>query len=100
MEHYTSGDPVIADTTEADAASADDDEVVAQIKELLDTRVSSGGGAGRRRYRLPGFPGRCGLPAHAGLVLGLPEFDGHAQDGHREPSEALRAGSVEVQAAQ
>jgi Fe-S cluster biogenesis protein NfuA len=39
MEHYTSGDPVIADTAEAGAAAADDDEVVAQIKELLDTRV-------------------------------------------------------------
>ena len=39
MEHYTSGDPVIADAAEATAASADDDEVVAQIKELLDTRV-------------------------------------------------------------
>jgi Fe-S cluster biogenesis protein NfuA len=39
MEHYTSGDPVVADAAEATAASADDDEVVAQIKELLDTRV-------------------------------------------------------------
>ncbi|MEA2801452.1 MAG: hypothetical protein QOE49_1547 [Rhodospirillaceae bacterium] len=39
MEHYTSGDPVVADTAEAGAAAADDDEVVAQIKELLDTRV-------------------------------------------------------------
>ena len=39
MEHYTSGDPVIADAAEAHAAAADDDEVVAQIKELLDTRV-------------------------------------------------------------
>src|SRR5205814_7886103 len=39
MEHYTSGDPVIADAAEASAASTDDDEVVAQIKELLDTRV-------------------------------------------------------------
>ena len=39
MEHYTSGDPVIADKAEAESAAADDDEVVAQIKELLDTRV-------------------------------------------------------------
>src|SRR5437667_1206312 len=39
MEHYTSGDPVIAGAAESPAASADDDEVVAQIKELLDTRV-------------------------------------------------------------
>ena len=39
MEHYTSGDPVVADAAEVGAAAADDDEVVAQIKELLDTRV-------------------------------------------------------------
>lgn len=38
MEHYTSGDPVIAEE-QAASASDDDDEVVAQIKELLDTRV-------------------------------------------------------------
>ncbi len=38
MEHYTSGDPVIAEE-QAASVSADDDEVVAQIKELLDTRV-------------------------------------------------------------
>lgn len=39
MEHYTSGEPVfVASGTDAEAA-ADDDEVVAQIKELLETRV-------------------------------------------------------------
>jgi Fe-S cluster biogenesis protein NfuA len=40
MEHYTSGEPVIAGDAQAPAgAAADDDEVVAQIKELLETRV-------------------------------------------------------------
>jgi len=40
MEHYTSGEPVIAGDAQApEGAAADDDEVVAQIKELLDTRV-------------------------------------------------------------
>ena len=39
MEHYTSGEPVIADAAEAEAASVEDDEVVAQIKDLLDTRI-------------------------------------------------------------
>ena len=39
MEHYTSGDPVVAESGETAVAAADDDEVVAQIKELLDTRV-------------------------------------------------------------
>ena len=39
MEHYTSGEPVIVDDGAAADLSADDDEVVAQIKELLETRV-------------------------------------------------------------
>lgn len=39
MEHYTSGDPAVIDTAEASAEPEDDDEVVAQIKELLETRV-------------------------------------------------------------
>jgi Fe-S cluster biogenesis protein NfuA len=39
MEHYTSGDPVVADSADTGAVAAEDDEIVAQIKELLDTRV-------------------------------------------------------------
>lgn len=41
MEHFTSGDPVVVDEGAASQAATgeDDDEVVAQIKELLDTRV-------------------------------------------------------------
>jgi Fe-S cluster biogenesis protein NfuA len=40
MEHYTSGEPVVAAESQAAGdAEADDDEVVAQIKELLETRV-------------------------------------------------------------
>ena len=40
MEHYTSGEPVVLDSAAAaDAPASDDDEVVAQIKELLETRV-------------------------------------------------------------
>jgi len=40
MEHYTSGDPVVVGEGQAvPAAAADDDEIVVQIKELLDTRV-------------------------------------------------------------
>ena len=43
MEHYTAGGPVIlkdADATAAaDTRSENDDEIVGQIKELLDTRV-------------------------------------------------------------
>lgn len=41
MEHYTSGEPVLAGEVAPSAgdASADDDEVVAQIKDLLETRI-------------------------------------------------------------
>ncbi len=40
MEHYTSGEPVVSHGAgEAEAAAAEDDEIVAQIKELLETRV-------------------------------------------------------------
>ena len=41
MEHYTSGEPVLAGEAAPSAgdASADDDEVVAQIKDLLETRI-------------------------------------------------------------
>src|SRR5262245_32451777 len=41
MEHFTSGEPVRLAQAEADATGTaeDDDEIVVQIKELLDTRV-------------------------------------------------------------
>jgi Fe-S cluster biogenesis protein NfuA len=43
MEHYTSGEPVMgaaADrTTAGEPAAEDEDEIVSQIRELLDTRV-------------------------------------------------------------
>lgn len=39
MEHYTSGEPVVAEASQqAGEATVEDDEVVAQIKELLETR--------------------------------------------------------------
>ncbi len=41
MEHFAAGRPVLVDDADApaDAVAEEDDEVVAQIKELLDTRV-------------------------------------------------------------
>lgn len=41
MEHYTSGEPAmaLAEGAEAAGATEDDDEIVTQIKELLDTRI-------------------------------------------------------------
>ncbi|MBL8673490.1 MAG: NifU family protein [Rhodospirillales bacterium] len=41
MEHYTSGEPAMAaaEVSEAAGAAEDEDEIVTQIKELLDTRI-------------------------------------------------------------
>jgi len=39
MDHFTSGDATLAPGAESSAAVGDDSELVAQIKELLDTRV-------------------------------------------------------------
>jgi Fe-S cluster biogenesis protein NfuA len=39
MEHFTSGEPPVEAGADAGPADAPDDEVVTQIKELLDTRV-------------------------------------------------------------
>jgi Fe-S cluster biogenesis protein NfuA len=39
MEHFTSGRPVINAEASADAQAGEEDEVVTQIRELLDTRV-------------------------------------------------------------
>lgn len=39
MEHFTSGEPVVGETDAGADAGEADDEVTAQIKELIDTRV-------------------------------------------------------------
>jgi len=39
MEHFTAGRPVILETASASEAAGEEDEIVAQIKELLETRV-------------------------------------------------------------
>ena len=39
MDHFTAGLPVITGVAEAEASDAEDNEVVAAIKELLETRV-------------------------------------------------------------
>ena len=39
MEHYTAGRPLLTAATTEAAAEGEDDEIVAQIKELIDTRV-------------------------------------------------------------
>lgn len=41
MEHFTSGEPVLRseEASDASVSAEEDDEIVAQIKELLDTRI-------------------------------------------------------------
>jgi len=39
MEHFTAGRPILLDSDTAEDEMVDDDPVIAQIKELLDTRV-------------------------------------------------------------
>ena len=39
MEHFTTGQPVLTDSVDANEVSEDDDEITAQIKELIATRV-------------------------------------------------------------
>lgn len=39
MEHYTSGQPVIAESAETATGGEADSEIVAQIRDLIDTRV-------------------------------------------------------------
>jgi len=39
MEHYVSGKPIMSDSDKKDESNEDDDEIVKQIRELIDTRV-------------------------------------------------------------
>lgn len=39
MEHFTSGEPIVREADAAAEPAEEDDELVAQIKELIDTRV-------------------------------------------------------------
>jgi Fe-S cluster biogenesis protein NfuA len=39
MEHFTAGRPVVVGESAAEASAEDEDEVISQIKELLETRV-------------------------------------------------------------
>ena len=39
MEHFTAGEPAVLDTPAEAVAAEDDDDVVVQIKELIETRV-------------------------------------------------------------
>jgi len=55
---------------------AEDDEMLARIKELLDTRVRPAGGPRRWRHHLHGFDRGIVLSAHAGgPCAGCPSLD-------------------------
>ena len=90
MEHMTAGLPIVEETAAATVPETDDDEVVTQIKDLLDT-ASARGRDGRRRHHLPRIRGRGGLFADAGRLPGLPKLDRDPQDGGGKPAPALRS---------
>ena len=101
MEHYTSGDPVVADAAEAGAA-ADDDEVVAQIKELLDTRVRPAVAQDGGDIIYKGFDGSSGivfLQLH-GSCAGCPSSTMTLKNGIENLLKHYVPEVVEVQAAQ
>lgn len=39
MDHFVSGDPVITETAPAESSDGEDNEMISQIKELIETRV-------------------------------------------------------------
>ena len=98
MEHYQSGQPAVTGTGGAgghqDHEDGPDSEIVAQIKELLDTRVRPSGGPGWWRHHLPRLRSRHRLPAYAGRLRRLPVVDPDAQDGDREPAAPLHPRSA------
>jgi len=83
MEHYASGMPVVEKSeTSADAVDEDEDEIVTQIKQLLDTR-------GWWRYCFRGIRRRCCNVADAGCLPGMPKLDRNPENGDREYASAL-----------
>jgi hypothetical protein len=100
MEHFMSDEPLVypdaAGGEEVAVGGEEEDEIVAQIKELLDTRVRPA--VAQDRHRVPRLRERGRVPSHDGGVFGLPELDRHAEGGHRKPATPLhprgRRGSV------
>ena len=97
MEHFVAGHPLLLDDAAQTAEEVADDgadvEIIAQIKELLDTRGASGGGTGRRGYHLSGVSERRRDASAPGIVPGLSQLDHDPEDGHREHAETLHPGS-------
>ena len=95
MDHFVAGRPVIegdADDDLVEEIAPEDEEIVAQIKELLDTRVrpavaGDGGDIVFRGYR----DGIVRLHMQ-GVLLRLPVLTRDAEAWHREHAAPLRAG--------
>ena len=93
MEHFMSGQPVMAVHTRAEESDQDgeffeeggrDDRCDHQG--IAGNPRSSGCGPGWRRYHLQGFPRWHGLPQHEGRLRRLPVLDGDAEAWRAEPA--------------
>ena len=92
MDHFVAGRPVIEgddDLAEAEDVDPADQEVVDQIKELLDTRVrpAVAGDGGDIVFR--GYRAGHRAPAYAGVVLRLSLLKRDLEARHREHAAAL-----------
>ena len=97
MDFYASGEPIITDEAElANAGTAiteDDDEIVAMIKELLETRIRPAVAEDGGDIVFKGWNADTGVvTVKMGSVRRVPELQRHAQERHREHAAALRPG--------
>ncbi|KAG1715290.1 NifU-like protein 4, mitochondrial [Nymphon striatum] len=97
MEHFQSGQPVMAGGAQAASGhaehSGEDGEIVGQIKELLDSRVRPAVATRRRRHYIPRFRSRHCLSSYAGCVRGMPVIHTDTENGHRKPVAPLHSRS-------
>ena len=100
MEHYMSGGPLLAGAAGAAADDADeedeffneaDTEIVATIKEVIETRVRPAVANDCGDITFRGFKDGIVYLDMRGACAGLPVVDGNAEARHPEPAEALRA---------
>ena len=100
MDFFVAGgvplhDQIAASLDEEHSYEGETLEIVEQIKELIELRVKpavaqDGGDIVFRHFR---GGGRNGVPGNARRLCGLPILDHDAQARHREPAQALCAGS-------
>ena len=97
MEHFTAGRPVLiadpADSAAADAGEEDEDEVVAQIKELLETRVRPAVAQDGGDIIFHDFEDGVVYLDMQGSCSGCPSSTATLEGGHRKHASALHPGS-------